>query len=112
MLEHMQRTHTDAQTDRQTDTFSAHLHAVEDARLLEVELDVHAALAQRLAAPAQVVVARPHPQLLGLHEVVSAQDAVAQLTQAPELHPACAQRRLISGCGWSLLRKIVCLFFS
>lgn len=73
-------------------TLSSYLHVVEDAWLLKVELDVDAALAQSLPAPAQVVVARPHPQLLGLHEVISPQDAVTQLTQASELHPACTQR--------------------
>lgn len=115
-VQHTRRTQTDTPTDRQTDAFSAYLHAVEDARLLKVELDVHAALAQRLAAPAQVVVARPHPQLLGLHEIVSAQDAVAQLTQASELHPACARRCLISSCGsfflsWdSIYNDAICKF--
>lgn len=65
-----------------------YLHGGEDPRLLEVELYVNAALAQRVAAPAQVVVARPHTQLLGLAEVVPAQHAIAKLAQASELHPA------------------------
>lgn len=77
--------HDDTQNKR---TFSAYLHVAEDAWPLEVELNVHAALAQGFAAPAQVVVARPHPQLLSLHEVVSPEYAVTQLAQAPKLHPA------------------------
>ena len=48
-----------------------YLHVVEDAWFLEVELDVHAALPKSFPAPAQVVVAGPHPQLLGLYEVIS-----------------------------------------
>ena len=71
-----------------TQTFTAYLHVVEDARFLKVELDVHAALPQGLPAPAQVVVPGPHPQLLRLYEVVTSQDAVTQLTQASKLHPA------------------------
>lgn len=65
-----------------------YLHVVEDARLLEVELDIHAALPQGISAPAHVVVAGPDPQLLGLDEVVSSQDSITELTQASKLHPA------------------------
>lgn len=76
-----------------TQTLTAYLHVVEDAWFLKVELDVHAALPEGFPAPAQVVVPGPDPQLFSLHEVVSSQDAVAQLTQASELHPAHTQYR-------------------
>lgn len=60
---------------------------MEDSWFLKVEFDVHAALPEGFPAPAQVVVPGPHPQLLGLYEIISSQDTVAQLTQASKLHP-------------------------
>lgn len=72
-------------------TFSAYLHVVEDTWFLKVELNIHAALPKGFPAPAQVVIPRPHPELLSLYEVVSSQYAVTQLTQASKLHPACTQ---------------------
>lgn len=69
-------------------TSSAYLHVVEDSWFLKVELNIHAALPEGFPAPAQVVIPRPHPQLLSLCKVISSQDTVTQLTKPSKLYPA------------------------
>lgn len=75
-------------------TSSAYLHVVEDSWFLKVELNIHAALPEGFPAPAQVVIPRPHPQLLSLCKVISSQDTVTQLTKPSKLYPATNQQQV------------------
>lgn len=54
---------------------------------LPVEHELHLHVFQRVVLPAQVVVARPHAVLVGPCEVILADHAVRQLTQAAEKLP-------------------------
>lgn len=88
-------------------SFTAYLHVVEETRFLKVELDIYTALPKSFSAPAQVVISRPHPQLLCFYEVVSSQDAITQLTQASKLHPAGTHKRSIVGVNMWLRAEIM-----